>query len=223
MLLSWSYISKLTVDSLSTSLCWQMISPTQRAKVILQWEVRVRRLQGQDICNMSDLSDSNRVLDEFFNESVSFWPRSVSGDLLSLPTGASKKNLVRLPPTNMLDLFRKGTACWQVAEIERAGEDPAATILSNQGEILMGWIDDPMRYEMLLLMIANQAEWEVSIPVLDGMRYLATAILQQIWMIFERQTEQHFSWVMWMQLRSVFRLFQSIQLVFVSEAANEMT
>ena len=87
---------------------------------------------------MSDLSDSNRVLDEFFNESVSFWPRSVSGDLLSLPTGASKKNLVRLPPTNMLDLFRKGTACWQVAEIERAGEDPAATILSNQGDLLMG-------------------------------------------------------------------------------------
>ena len=84
------------------------------------------------------LSDSNSVLDEFFNDSkegVSFWPRSVSGDLLSLPTGASKKNLVRLPPTNMLDLFRKGTACWQVAEIERAGEDPAATILSNQGEL----------------------------------------------------------------------------------------
>lgn len=87
---------------------------------------------------MSNLSDSNRVLDEFFNESASFWPRSVSGDLLSLPTGASKKNLVRLPPTNMLDLFRKGTACWQVAEIERAGEDPAATILSNQGDLLMG-------------------------------------------------------------------------------------
>ena len=84
---------------------------------------------------MSYFGDSSRVLDEFFNESVSFWPRSVSGDLLSLPTGASKKNLVRLPPKKMLDLFRKGTACWQVAEIERAGEDPEAIILSNQGEL----------------------------------------------------------------------------------------
>ena len=83
---------------------------------------------------MTSLHDSHRVLDEIFQEDVSFWPRSISCDLLSLPTAGSRKALVRLPPTNMLELFRKGTACWQIAEVVRAGDDPAAAILSNQGD-----------------------------------------------------------------------------------------
>lgn len=77
--------------------------------------------------------ESSRVIDELFEENVSFWPRSISCDLLSLPTGSSTKALVRIPPANMLDLFRRGTACWRTAEVDRAGEDPAKAILSNQG------------------------------------------------------------------------------------------
>jgi hypothetical protein len=83
---------------------------------------------------MSHLMD-NRVLDDIFKEDVSFWPRSISCDLLSLPTGSSTKALVKIPPANMLDLFRRGTACWHIAEVDRAGEDPAAAILSNQGDL----------------------------------------------------------------------------------------
>jgi hypothetical protein len=87
---------------------------------------------------MSDIMSFNnkkRILDEEFTENVSFWPRTLSCDLLSLPSGGSKKALVRLPPTNMLDLFRRGSACWKICEvdIEGDGDDPATAILNNQG------------------------------------------------------------------------------------------
>jgi hypothetical protein len=85
---------------------------------------------------MSDFISSNqRVLDEMFTKETSFWPRSLSVDLLSLPSGGFKRALVRLPPTNMLELFRQGTACWQITEVDNRGDDPASVVLNNQGMI----------------------------------------------------------------------------------------
>ena len=75
--------------------------------------------------------------DGAFSDDVSLWPRSISCDLLSLPTGGQTNILVRLPPTDMVDIFKRGAASWRIAEVERTGEDPAAAILSNQGNHLL--------------------------------------------------------------------------------------
>ena len=86
--------------------------------------------------NSSSSSSSSMSQHGVFTDDVSFWPRSISTDLLSLPTGGSMNVLLRLPPKNMLELFRNGTKCWNIAEVEKVGEDPAAAILSNQGQFV---------------------------------------------------------------------------------------
>ena len=83
---------------------------------------------------MSTFSSDNRVLNEIFADDVSFWPRSISCELLSLPSGGSRNVLVRLPPRNMLDMFRRGTKCWQVSEVKKGGDETAAAVLSSQGK-----------------------------------------------------------------------------------------
>ena len=82
---------------------------------------------------MFSTRSDNMLSNGVFTDDVSLWPRSISCDLLSLPTGGQTNILVRLPPSNMADIFKKGTASWRIAEVEKKGEDPAAAILSNQG------------------------------------------------------------------------------------------
>lgn len=55
----------------------------------------------------------------------------------------------------MLDLFRKGTACWQIAEVDRAGEDPAAAILSNQGDTEVSCRLDAFKYKFTWDILIN--------------------------------------------------------------------
>ena len=87
--------------------------------------------------SISSSADNSMLLDGVFSDDISFWPRSISCDLLSLPTGGATNILVRLPPANMLDLFKRSTGSWRIAEVQRTGEDPAAAILSNQGNSLL--------------------------------------------------------------------------------------